>query len=222
MSEISRAHAVAAVASIADPLRRSLYDFVSSSASPVSRDDAAAAVGVARQTAAFHLERLVADNLLVVAELKRLSGRTGPGSGRPAKLYARANGDFSVSLPPRSYDLAGELLAAAIEQSDSTGQAVRVSLTRAAGSTGRELGASSGSLITALTHAGYEPRDDGHGGWMLTNCPFHSLAMAHTELICHANVALVQGMADGADDTAHSASFAPRSGQCCVHVLATT
>ena len=211
-----------AVASVADPLRRSLYDFVAASSAPVGRDEAAAAIGIARQTAAFHLERLVDDGLLVVAEFKRLSGKTGPGSGRPAKLYVRADVELSVSLPDRQYDLIGGLLAAAIEQSDATGDPVRGSLSQVATTTGQAIGASEESMLGALQHVGYQPHDDGAGGWMLANCPFHRLAAAHTELICNANVALVQGIADGADDATREARFEPGAGHGCVHVVASS
>ena len=55
----------------------------------VDGNEAAASVGISRALAAFHLDRLVKDGLLI-PEYRRLSGRTGPGAGRPAKLYRRA------------------------------------------------------------------------------------------------------------------------------------
>src|SRR6478735_9095881 len=91
---------VAAVAALAEPTRRRLYDHVVRQAAPVSRDEAAAATDVPRATAAFHLDRLVDDRLLEV-HFERLSGRTGPGAGRPAKLYRRSGCDVTVSLPER-------------------------------------------------------------------------------------------------------------------------
>ena len=66
-------------------------------ATPVSRDDVAGALGLARATAAFHLDRLVADGLLDI-HFERRSGRTGPGAGRPAKLYRRSDVPVEVSL----------------------------------------------------------------------------------------------------------------------------
>ena len=56
----------------------------------MGRDQAAQGVGVPTHTAKFHLDRLVDEGLLEV-EFRRLSGRTGPGSGRPAKLYRRSD-----------------------------------------------------------------------------------------------------------------------------------
>ncbi|MDQ3641298.1 MAG: helix-turn-helix domain-containing protein, partial [Actinomycetota bacterium] len=79
---------LAALAALGDPLRRRLYRFVGGQDHPVGRDEAAAGVGISRSTAAFHLDRLVDDGLLD-AEFRRLTGRRGPGAGRPAKLYRR-------------------------------------------------------------------------------------------------------------------------------------
>src|SRR5829696_1475395 len=101
MDDARTAH-VTAVAALAEPTRRRLYDHVVRQADPVSRDEAAAATDVPRATAAFHLDRLVADGLLDVV-FERRTGRTGPGAGRPAKLYRRAERSVAVSLPERSY-----------------------------------------------------------------------------------------------------------------------
>lgn len=88
------------LAALGDPSRRALYDFIVGAGCAVSRDEAAAAVGLERGTATHHLERLASDGLLQV-EYRRLTGRQGPGAGRPAKLYRRADRQFDVSLPPR-------------------------------------------------------------------------------------------------------------------------
>src|SRR4051812_41823244 len=117
----ARTAQVTAVAALAEPTRRRLYEFVPRSPSPVSRDDVAGATSVPRATTAFHLDRLVADRLLDV-HYERLSGRTGPGAGRPAKLYRRAESSVAVSLPERHYDLAGELLAAAMVEAEQSGE----------------------------------------------------------------------------------------------------
>src|SRR3954462_9711428 len=80
---------LAALAPLAEPMRRRLYLHVATSAEAVGRDEAAAAVGISRALAAFHLDRLVDEGLLDTEFLRR-SGRSGPGAGRPAKLYRRA------------------------------------------------------------------------------------------------------------------------------------
>ena len=208
---------LSALAAINDPVRRSLFDFVHASAEPVSRNDAAEALGLPRSTAAFHLDRLVAEGLLETL-FKRLSGKTGPGSGRPSKLYRPAPHELQVSFPERHYELAGELLASAVEEADRSGEGVREVLTRVAIQTGRELGSKAGSLEAALENTGYEPRDDGNGGMVLTNCPFHRLATSHTDVICHANLGLLQGVADGVADCEHDVLFDPQAGHCCVRI----
>ncbi|MEO7349468.1 MAG: helix-turn-helix domain-containing protein [Terrimesophilobacter sp.] len=214
----SRTQQIAAVAAISDPQRRALFDFVSRNNGPASRDAAVKALGIPRSTAAFHLDRLVEEGVLEI-EFKRLSGKTGPGAGRPAKLYRRAIGDISVSFPPRRYDLAGNLMAAAIDESDRTGEPVREVLATISAQTGREIGAAAGSLDAALETCGYEPRDDGKGGMLLTNCPFDKLAAKHSEIVCGANVALLQGVADGASETERTVEFVvPADGCCCVRV----
>ena len=114
---------IAGVSSLAEPQRRALYRFVVSHGDAVGKDEAAEAMGVARSVAGFHLDRLVADGLLTT-EYRRLTGRQGPGAGRPAKLYRRAAGELSVSLPSRHYDVAAALLATAITDAIHTGRPV--------------------------------------------------------------------------------------------------
>jgi predicted ArsR family transcriptional regulator len=154
---------VAAVAALAEPTRRRVYDFVVRQSDPVSRDDAVAALGLPRATAAFHLDRLVADGLLV-AGFARRSGRSGPGAGRPAKLYERAECSVVVSLPERSYDLAGELLADAVVEAEATGESPSEALGRRARERGRELGeqAATGqrAALRVRDDQAYETRPD--------------------------------------------------------------
>ena len=122
---------IAAVASLRDESRRKLFDFVASAGRAVSRDDAAGALGLPRSTASFQLDRLVQDGLLAV-EFRKLGGRGGPGSGRPAKLYLAAVREVAASVPDRNYDLAAELLVAAIEESAADGGSAREALVRTA------------------------------------------------------------------------------------------
>src|SRR5687768_9388476 len=105
---------VASVGSLGDQTRRALYDFVVRQAEPAGRDEAAAAAGVGRTLAAYHLDRMVEDGLLEVSFARR-TGRSGPGAGRPAKLYRRASREFNVSLPPRDYELAAQIFADAVD-----------------------------------------------------------------------------------------------------------
>lgn len=214
----SRTDQISAIAAMNDPQRRALFEFVRESSDAVSRDEAAAALELPRSTAAFHLDRLVEEGVLET-EFKRLSGKTGPGSGRPSKLYRVVRRDISVSIPPRQYELAGELLASAVEHADRTGESVREALTVVATRAGRELGEKAGELDAALTSCGYEPRDDGSGGLVLTNCPFDRLAAKHSEVICHANVALLSSVAEATGEGERQVEFVPPAdGRCCVRV----
>ena len=104
---------IEAIGALADGVRRALYDIVVDADHPVGRDEAAEAVGVARQMAAYHLDRLAEEGLLDVS-YERLSGRTGPGAGRPAKLYQRSDAEHDVTLPPRRYLLAARILLEAV------------------------------------------------------------------------------------------------------------
>lgn len=216
---------IAAVASIAEPLRRNLYRLVVASEQPVSKDEAAEALGLARSVAAFHLDRLVADGLLAT-EFRRRSGRRGPGAGRPAKLYRRAAGDVAVNLPARRYSLAADLLATAV--SSATGGKVPVdrALRRAARGHGRELAREAtfaegepllASLLALLEDQGYEPRrrDD---EVVLVNCPFHALVADHRDLVCGMNLDLLAGLAGALPEKVVRARLEPAEGLCCVRL----
>jgi len=217
-----RSAQVAAVAALAEPTRRRLYEHVVRSPHPVSRDDVAGATGVPRPTTAFHLDRLVTDGLLDV-HYERRSGRTGPGAGRPAKLYRRAESSVSVSLPERRYDLAGELLAAALVEAEESGERPLEVLARRAFRRGRELVAEAGSdagrdaTLSVLEEHGFEPRPEGDSV-ALANCPFHVLAQEHTELVCGMNLRLLEGVLDGVPGTGLAAALRPEPGMCCVRL----
>jgi len=191
---------IAAVASLGDENRRRLFDFVAAADRAVGRDDAAGALGLARSTASFHLDRLVHDGLLVV-EFRKLGGKEGPGSGRPAKLYRAAVQEVSASVPERNYDLAAELLVTAIEQSAADGGSAKDALLRAARSRGLAAAEAAGEVDFAglLAAEGYRPADDGDGdgGLVLLNCPFHRVAQGHAEVVCAMNGAFLGGVAAG-------------------------
>jgi predicted ArsR family transcriptional regulator len=218
----SRAAQVAAVSALAEPTRRRLYDHVVRQPQPVGRDEVAAALAVPRATVAFHLDRLVHDGLLDV-HYERRTGRSGPGAGRPAKLYRRSECSVAVSLPERSYPLAGELLAGAVVEAEGSGERPAAVLDRRARARGRELGAAVDraagvdALLRVLEAQGYEPRVE-EGGIALANCPFHALAREHTELICGMNLRLLEGVLDGAAVGGLTAHLRPAPGACCVRL----
>lgn len=218
MSSTSRADGVAAVAALADPVRRSLYDFVAASDHAIGRDEAASALTLGRSTAAFHLDRLAQEGLLEV-EFRRLGGRTGPGSGRPAKLYRRATATVAVSLPERRYELAGHVLASAIEQADERGTPVRDAVRRVAEEAGRSAGAAAASFEDALAANGFEPRVEAGGDLVLGNCPFHQLAREHAGLVCDLNLELIRGVAAGCDEHDRVIVQDPNAGRCCVRAV---
>ncbi|MFJ6386855.1 helix-turn-helix transcriptional regulator [Streptomyces sp. NPDC091972] len=209
---------VSAIAALDEPTRRRLYDHVVRQPGPVSRDDAAAALGLARQTAAFHLDRLAGESLLDVV-YERRSGRTGPGAGRPAKLYQRSRKQIAVSLPDRRYELAGRLLAQAVEESAATGAPVQDVLHRKAEELGARLEEPGGaSLLELLERYGFEPRQEETGAIVLGNCPFHALAREHTQTVCGMNLHLLRGVLQGLGERAYTACLAPTPGRCCVRL----
>jgi len=197
-----------AAASLADPLRRDLYEYVASSRQAVSRDQAASAFGISRQVAAYHLDRLADDGLLDV-EYRRLSGRRGPGAGRPSKLYRRSSRVVDVTIPPRRYELAARILLDAVRREGSAS-----ALAEVAREAGREIGRR--GLDQALADSGYEPIREGEE-IRFRNCPFHTLVTQDRRVTCAMNLALVEGMVDasGADLVP---VLAPEDGYCCVRL----
>ncbi|KOX11192.1 transcriptional regulator [Streptomyces sp. NRRL B-3648] len=191
---------------LSDPVRRRLYRHVAAAPEEVGRDAAAEAAGISRSLAAFHLDKLVEAGLLAVS-FRRLSGRTGPGAGRPAKLYRRAEGEHAVSVPPRSYGDAGRLLAEVVENAglDRELQAAA----RSAGAA--QPAARAGDVVAALRARGYEPFRDGET-LRLRNCPFHALATEFPALICGMNLALIEGLVT----EPWSPAMDPCPGGCCV------
>lgn len=210
---------LASVSSLEDPVRRQLYEIVSSRSEPIARDEAAAAAGIGRPLAAYHLDKLVESGLLT-ASYQRLGGRTGPGAGRPAKLYARSEREFAVSVPPRDYELAARILARAF--SDDRSRTGRAALNDAARLMGTELGrprqaGDARELASVLTDHGYEPalRD---AIIRLRNCPFHQLAEQHRELVCGMNLSLIGGLVSGLRLPDWRPVLDPRPGHCCVAI----
>jgi predicted ArsR family transcriptional regulator len=217
---------VSAVAALEEPTRRRLYDHVVRQPGPVTRDDAAAALELPRTTAAFHLDRLADAGLLDVV-YERRTGRSGPGAGRPSKLYRRSNRQVAVSLPERRYELAGRLLADALENAERSGDSPRKALERRAHELGQELGStaratqgnddSGDTLRRMLEDYGFEPRAEGTG-IVLSNCPFHALAQQHTDIVCGMNLCLLDGLLDGLAATGLRARLEPAPDRCCVRL----
>jgi predicted ArsR family transcriptional regulator len=206
-----------------DPQRREIYLFVRRAHRAITREEVAAGVGVSRNLAAFHLERLLEAGLLT-ADYARPPGRSGPGAGRPAKRYVPSSAEIALEIPTRRYALAGRLLVRAIAEGGSTGSA-RDAAIRVAAEEGRRLGqdfANRGrgrdvaAAVELLSELGFEPLSDGSGGVVLANCPFHALADVAPELVCGMNVALIQGLVDSVGVDVVEPMLAPGAGRCCV------
>ena len=212
---------------LVEPVRRALYEHVLRRApAAVGRDEAAAAVGVSRKLAAFHLDRLAAAGI-VEPVYRRLNGRSGPGAGRPSKLYRATATEVGVSVPARSYDVAARVFASALglQRDSSSGDSVR----KAARSEGLALGsrvrsrADSGSqgdvgtaeLLSVLSETGFDPGWEA-GRLRLRNCPFNALRGDFLRPVCEMSLALHEGTLEGAGARHLKAALMPEEGYCCV------
>ncbi|MFB8238022.1 helix-turn-helix transcriptional regulator [Kitasatospora purpeofusca] len=227
-----------AIAVLQDPVRRRLYEYVVAQGREVGRNEAAEGAGVARTLAAHHLDKLTEAGLLESGS-RRLTGRSGPGAGRPAKVYTRSRAEHAVSLPARDYRTAAELLAGAAEAAG-----LDLALHEAARRRGEALrgaGGPCGDLGRAmelLASRGYEPYpvpgegegegegdgdgdgdgDNGVAAVRMRNCPFHAVAEQFPPLVCGMNLALLEGLL-GTDGPVRARMDA-RPGECCVVVEA--
>lgn len=228
-------HRIAAIAALDQPLRRDLYRVLSDRDGWTTRDDAAEALGLARSVAAFHLDKL-AESGLVDVRFERTNGRTGPGAGRPAKLYRPSHEEVSASVPDRRYDLAGSLLATAVDEAARTGAPVTDCLSATAHAAGCQIGEDARDaapsldggddrrqVLEVLAQHGYQPVLRDHDEIALANCPFHRLAEQHRTLLCGMNLDFLRGVLDGIGPTDRLvARLAPEPGYCCVRISAST
>jgi predicted ArsR family transcriptional regulator len=216
------------VATLAEPMRRALYEHVVGQPGGVGREAAAGAVGISRALAAFHLDRLVEAGLLAV-DYRRLGERRGPGAGRPSKIYRRAERELAVSLPERHYERAGELLLEAVARQREDGTAADGALAAASREAGMRLGDEArrragpragrarllDSAVSVLREEGYGPRLEG-GSLVLGNCPFDALARRNRAVICGMNLSIMAGVLEGLRARGIVASLDPQPGMCCV------
>ena len=213
------------LAPLLDPVRRKLYMYVLAAEADVGRDEAARALGIGRPLAAFHLDKLAEAGLLDVG-YRRLSGRSGPGAGRPAKVYRSSGQDLHVSVPPRDYELAARLLLEGLEDSGGRVPALRRA---AAKRVGTELGMDARShlrgrpskaqltsaVVGLLETRGFQPFlvDE---GIRLGNCPFHSLVLEYRDTVCALNLALLRGVVEGCGARHLRPESTPAPPGCCV------
>lgn len=227
---MEEAEALAALTLLRDDVRRALYRFVRESPGAVTREEAAKAVRVSAKLAAFHLDKLVEGGLMkadyeVPRGLRRRVGRA-PKRYRPSDL------EVSLSVPPRHYDLIGEMLVdgiagaggsvdpmeaachAAFERGCRVGAQRRAVLRR--GRLGAER--TIGEARALLEQLGFEPADEATG-LVLRNCPFHALAQRSPQVVCALNAAFVDGVLRGLGNDTVSAELVPDDGLCCVRVI---
>jgi predicted ArsR family transcriptional regulator len=210
------------IAALDHPISRAAYQLVVDRGW-VSREAAAVALDVPRSVAAFHLDKLAEAGLLD-ARYERTSGRTGPGAGRPSKLYGRSAREISLSLPPRRYDLAGSILADAVIRADAQSIPVKQAVAEVAREVGEGVAQEASgksrareAVLEVLRRHGYEPRKRGREIALL-NCPFHALAEEHRDLVCGMNLDFLTGVLEGMTGAKLTARLAPEAGYCCVRL----
>ena len=223
---------IGAIAALHDPQRRRLFQVVHDASGPVTREEAAGAVGISRKLAAFHLDRLVAAGLLVATFDQPAGGRRGVG--RAPKRYRTADVELAVSIPDRNYDLAGEILVDAVASGDDPAgsETTHEAVGRVARDRGRAIGAEARArrrlgrlgperalavVAELLEEHGFEPAVSDEG-LIERNCPFHRLARRSPELVCGMNRDFVDGILDGLEARRLRAELAPADGRCCVVV----
>jgi predicted ArsR family transcriptional regulator len=221
--------AIEEVSALADSVRRSLYSHVAAQREPVGRDAAASAVGISRSLAAFHLDRLVDAGLLEVT-FRRLSGRAGPGAGRPSKLYTRSKRDVALTLPARRYELAARLFAEALDRGATGNASTADAVDTAAREYGEALGQEArrralprsgqqallSSALEVLAESGFEPVAGQDNVIDLRNCPFDAIAQTHRDLVCGMNLSLMDGVIAGLRASGIHAELDRQPGMCCV------
>jgi predicted ArsR family transcriptional regulator len=217
---------VAAIAALDDDVRRALFACVRDAPGPVTREAAAASVGISRKLAAFHLDKLVDAGLLEA----RIEAVGAPRVGRAPKVYEPAERDVAVCVPQREPALLAEILLSAISDelpaAEATGAVLRAARGRGEqeGRAVREstrpgrLGVerATGLVEELLAERGFEPVRDGDAV-RLRNCPFHPLVESAPEVVCGLNHAYLCGVLCGLGaDTTLDATLEPAPGRCCV------
>ena len=139
-----------ALDAIGDPELREALTFARSQARPVSADELGAAQGVHRNVARSRLERLVGAGLLDPT-YERRTGRTGPGAGRPAKVYSVLPELTALEFPVRRYEALLGLLVDALPAARRPDRLREVGV-----AFGEELAQAAGLRPTRSVRAGFE------------------------------------------------------------------
>ncbi len=219
------------MAALQDDLRRGMYSFIRRARRPVTRDEAAASVGISRKLAAFHLDKLVEAGVLRAGYASAAGARK---VGRAPKVYEPSDADFRVSIPPRRHEVLAHILLDAM-LADGSRESPRQAAVRVARERGQliggaereearpgRLGAERALTMAAgvLARYGFEPDREASTCVRLRNCPFHPLADEAPELVCGINHAFLSGLLDGLEASALTAVLDPRAGECCVELRA--
>ncbi|MFF1280742.1 helix-turn-helix transcriptional regulator [Streptomyces sp. NPDC058299] len=224
--------AIESVSVLSEGSRRRMFAFVRRAGRAVTRDEAAASVGISGKLAAFHLDKLVDVGLL------RARYETPGGIrkvGRRPKVYEPTGAQITVSIPDRRHELLADLLLEAV-LGEGAGEDAAQAAVRTAGRRGRRLGEAAreetrpGRLgpergLTAceglLEGYGYEPVREAPTRLRLRNCPFHPLAAKAPGLVCGMNQAFLSGYLTGLEVRGVQAVLAPEPGECCVRLCPT-
>ena len=217
---------LASLSSLDDPLRRRLYEVVTSQPEPVSRDEAASAAGIGRALAVYHLDKLVESGLLTAflpeaARAERAGGWPARQDVRPVGPRVRGHRSAAGVRTGRAAARAGGRGRSERPQPDRAGRGgppLGTELGSAFRPAAGEGDAAGRDVKGVLTQQGYEPCGGADGVIRLRNCPFHQLAEQHRELVCGMNLALVEGLVEGLGADGWHPALDPRPGQCCVAI----
>lgn len=189
---------------LGDPTRRAIYIAVRESAEPMTASRVAELFELHPNVARHHLDKLAGDGWLVVSR-RRPEERSGPGAGRPAKIYAASNREVSIHFAPRRYELLVELLMRVL------GRIAPEELGRIAQEVGTEYGQELAAEIgapddagyseavqavaVAMTGLGFSMDPDVEGQRLLTShCPFGEAAADHPDVVCSLDRGIVTGL----------------------------
>ncbi|MEU5395446.1 helix-turn-helix transcriptional regulator [Streptomyces tibetensis] len=221
--------AIDSVSVLSEDSRRRMFAFIRRARRPVTRDEAAASVGISRKLAAFHLDKLV-DAGLLRARYEAPGGTRKVG--RQPKVYEPTGEQITVNIPDRRHELLADLLLDAV-LTEQTGETATQAAMRAARQRGRQVGEAARhesrpgrlgperGLTTCerlLDQYGYEPVRETPTRIRLRNCPFHPLAARAPELVCGMNQAFLSGYLEGLEVNGVRAALAPEPGECCVRL----
>jgi len=178
---------------VGTPALRAALLYVRGRSAPVSAEELAAAQGVHANVARSRLDRLVEAGLLL-SHFERRTGRTGPGAGRPAKIYAPAPETTAVEFPERNF---ADLVALLVDELPPRARTKRLRevgagfarrlLERTPVKPVRDLRRGLERVCQALGELGFQAtveEVDGHRAVLSTPiCPLRPLVVAHPELV---------------------------------------